>query len=53
MTRSPKVSSIIHTSPPCYGIPRKPQDASRRFHIHGRVLPMHEPGFFARLLGRR
>jgi hypothetical protein len=31
--------------------PRPYRDASQRYMAHGAVLPMEEPGFFARLLG--
>lgn len=32
---------------------RKPLDASMRYHWFGPILPMEQPGFFARLFGRR
>ena len=32
--------------------PRPHQDPTLRYMRHGRILPMEEPGFFARLFGR-
>ena len=32
--------------------PRPHQDPTLRYMKHGRILPMEEPGFFARLFGR-
>ena len=32
--------------------PRPHQDPTLRYMNHGRILPMEEPGFFARLFGR-
>ena len=33
--------------------PRAHSDANTRFHSHGPIQPMHQPGFFERLFGRR
>ena len=33
--------------------PRPHRDASQRYMTHGPILPMDEPGFFARLFGAR
>ena len=33
-------------------MPRPHRDASQRYMTHGPILPMEEPGFFARLFGR-
>lgn len=34
-------------------MPRPHSDASLRYMTHGPILPMEEPGFLARLFGRR
>ena len=33
--------------------PKPYSDSAMRTRAHGRILPMEEPGFFARLFGRR
>ena len=33
--------------------PKATSDASIRYKHHGKILPMEEPGFFARLFGAR
>lgn len=33
--------------------PRPHRDASQRYHTHGKVQSMDEPGFFARIFGAR
>lgn len=33
--------------------PKAYSDASLRFKAHGKIIPMEEPGFLARLFGRR
>lgn len=33
--------------------PKSYSDASLRYQTHGKILPMEEPGFFARMFGRR
>ncbi len=33
--------------------PKATSDASLRYKHHGKILPMEEPGFFARLFGAR
>lgn len=33
--------------------PRQAQDPFMRNHIHGKILPMKEPGLIARLFGTR
>lgn len=38
--------------PDHWTLPRPYRDASMRYHVHGPIQPMEEPGFFARLLGR-
>jgi hypothetical protein len=53
MTRSPRTSNIIHRDRPCDGNLRRPLDASVRLQMHGKVRPMEEPSWFARLLGWR
>lgn len=52
MTRRIHASTVIHRDRPCDGNPRRPQDASLRYLIHGPIRPMVEPGFLARLFGR-
>ena len=34
-------------------MPRPHRDASQRYMTHGPILPMEEPGLWARLFGRR
>jgi len=38
----------FHTPPP-----RKHVCEARRRHLHGPIRPLEEPGFLARLMGRR
>ncbi len=38
--------------PDVWTMPRPHRDASQRYHAHGPILPMEEPGFLARLFGR-
>lgn len=49
------MSSLSYRSsrPDGWTQPRPYSDASLRYMTHGPVQPMEEPGFFARLLGRR
>lgn len=52
--KHPRTSLSYTSSKPCTWVrPRPIQDASMRLRTHGKLLPMEEPGFFARLLGRR
>lgn len=53
--RAPRVNAIIHRDRSYLGVhdaPR-PMDPSARLRAHGRVRPMEQPGWFARLLGAR
>ena len=46
-------SLSFHSSRPDRWVKPKPySDASLRRMTHGKILPMEEPGFFARLFGR-
>ncbi|MEO6040491.1 MAG: hypothetical protein ABIP41_01190 [Croceibacterium sp.] len=49
------MSSLSYKSsrPDGWIMPRPHQDASLRYMTHGKILPMEEPGFLARLFGRR
>ena len=40
------------SQPDRWTMPRPHRDASLRYMMHGPILPMEEPGFFARLFGR-
>lgn len=52
--QSATMSPSYRSSRPCQFVdPRPVQDASMRLLKHGRVRPMEEPGFFARLFGAR
>ncbi|WP_305096899.1 glycosyltransferase family 87 protein [Croceibacterium aestuarii] len=53
-SRRPKMSSYTFRSsrPDSWIQPRPHQDASLRLMKYGRIQPMEEPGFLARLLGR-
>ncbi len=42
---------FVSSKPDKWTLPRPHRDASLRLMAHGPVLPMEEPGFFARLLG--
>ena len=47
-------SLSFHSSRPDRWVKPKPyRDASLRYRQHGKILPMEEPGFFARLFGAR
>ena len=47
-------SLSFHSSRPDRWVKPKPySDASLRYKQHGKILPMEEPGFFARLFGAR
>lgn len=48
------MASLTYRSsrPDGWTMPRPHRDPSLRRHIHGPILPMEEPGFFARLFGR-
>ncbi|MDG5749252.1 hypothetical protein P8Q88_13805 [Qipengyuania sp. XHP0207] len=49
-------SMSFHSSRPDRWVKPKPySDSSLRYKVHGKILPMEseEPGFFARLFGRR
>lgn len=52
--RAPRVNAIIHRGRPYQGIHDEPRplDPIVRRQRHGPVLPMEQPGFFARLFGR-
>lgn len=41
------------STPDRWTMPRPHRDASLRYMMHGPILPMERPGFFARLFGRR
>ena len=49
------MSSLTYRSstPDRWVQPRPYSDASLRYMKHGAILPMDEPGFFARLFGLR
>jgi hypothetical protein len=44
--------SYRSSTPDRWTMPRPHRDASLRYQMHGKVLPMQEPGFFARWFGR-
>jgi len=44
--------SFRSSRPDNWTMPRASQDASLRMMKHGRLKPMEQPGFFARLFGR-
>ena len=47
-------SLSFHSSRPDRWTQPKPHsDSSLRYRTHGKILPMEEPGFLARLFGRR
>ena len=48
------MSSLSYRSsqPDRWVMPRPYRDASLRYMMHGPILPMEEPGFFARLFRR-
>ena len=53
MRTLPMPSQSYRTSQPDrWTMPRPHRDASLRYMMHGPILPMEEPGFFARLFGR-
>lgn len=45
--------SYRSSRPDGWTMPRPYRDASLRYMQHGPILPMEEPGFFARLFGWR
>ncbi|MDN3646265.1 hypothetical protein QWY75_08635 [Pontixanthobacter aestiaquae] len=45
--------SYRSSRPDQWAQPRPHSDASQRYQKHGAILPMDEPGFFARLFGLR
>lgn len=49
------MSSLSYNSsrPDRWSQPKQPCDGSRRRQIHGKIQPMEEPGFLARLFGLR
>ncbi len=49
------MSSLTYRSsrPDRWVQPKPYSDSSMRLHHHGRILPMEQPGFFARLFGAR
>ena len=47
------INTYRSSKPDAWTCPRPVQDASMRYRTHGPVRPMQEPGFFARLFGRR
>lgn len=50
----PKTYTGYRSSPSCSWVaPRPHRDPSLRYMMHGPIQPMEEPGFFARLFGRR
>ncbi|MEZ5680452.1 MAG: hypothetical protein R3E14_04060 [Erythrobacter sp.] len=47
-------SMSFHSSrPDRWTQPKSYSDSSLRYRTHGKILPMEEPGFLARLFGRR
>lgn len=47
-------SLSFHSSRPDRWVAPKPySDSSLRYKTHGKIQPMEEPGFLARLFGRR
>lgn len=53
--RAPRVNAIIHHDRTYHGVheERRPMDPAERMMRHGRIRPMQEPGFIARLFGAR
>jgi hypothetical protein len=51
----PPRNSLSYRSsrPDAWIMPRPHRDASLRYMKHGPILPMEQPGWFARLFGRR
>lgn len=49
------MSNLTYRSsrPDAWVQPRAYRDASQRLKQHGKIIPMDEPGFFARLFGAR
>lgn len=45
--------SYRSSSPDRWVRPKANSDASLRYKHHGKIIPMEEPGFFARLFGAR
>lgn len=45
--------SFRSSNPDRWVKPKANSDASLRYQQHGKILPMEEPGFFARLFGAR
>ncbi len=45
--------SFRSSRPDSWVQPRPYRDASLRYQAHGPILPMDEPGFFARLFGAK
>lgn len=45
--------SFRSSRPDRWSNPKPYSDASLRYKHHGKILPMEEPGFFARLFGAR
>ncbi|WP_279349400.1 hypothetical protein [Erythrobacter litoralis] len=45
--------SFRSSRPDRWSSPKPYSDASLRMKHHGKILPMEQPGFFARLLGTR
>lgn len=45
--------SFRSSRPDRWVTPRPYSDSSLRYKTHGKILPMEEPGFFARLFGAR
>jgi len=48
------MSSLSYRSsrPDGWTMPRPHRDPALRYHAHGPIQPMEEPGFLARLFGR-
>ncbi|BBI20040.1 hypothetical protein EKJ_08870 [Qipengyuania flava] len=44
--------SFRSSHPDRWAQPKPYTDSSLRYHMHGKILPMEKPGFFARLFGR-
>lgn len=53
--REISMSSLTYRSskPDRWVQPKPYSDASTRYRSHGKILPMEEPGFWARLFGAR
>ena len=45
--------SFRSSRPDRWAQPRPYSDSSLRYSMHGKIQPMEEPGFLARLFGRR